>query len=105
MVRYLWRPQDTARRYDSIRSRRAALGLCKTSEKGDEMRKPCPPMEVCDCLNQCGDDPRVALGTVFPCQRYLDRPAREKAARYSLFLSLKAEFEPETRSKRKHSGA
>lgn len=29
----------------------------------------------CDCLNDCGDDPRLCTGRVQPCQWLLDRRA------------------------------
>lgn len=34
---------------------------------------------VCDCLNDCGDDPWLADGRSFPCQRRVDQQARERA--------------------------
>ncbi|WP_315128037.1 hypothetical protein [Comamonas antarctica] len=32
--------------------------------------------DICDCLDRCGDDPRIASGQASPCQHYLDRRAR-----------------------------
>lgn len=34
----------------------------------------------CDCLNFCGDDPRMAKGTVQPCSAWLATKARELEA-------------------------
>jgi len=48
----------------------------------------------CDCLNDCGDDPRIAKGTVNPCQHFKDAPELAKKARHALYLKLKAEFDP-----------
>lgn len=31
------------------------------------------PLESCDCLSDCGDDPLIAKGTVTPCQPYRTR--------------------------------
>lgn len=35
--------------------------------------------EQCDCLNQCGDDERVALFLVEPCEWRVKRAQQEKA--------------------------
>lgn len=34
--------------------------------------KPAKPLPACDCLNDCGDDPRVNRGTARPCQVYIN---------------------------------
>ena len=31
--------------------------------------------DICDCLNDCGDDARIAEGKATPCQNYIDRRA------------------------------
>lgn len=36
--------------------------------------------EPCDCLNYCGDDPRLACGEVAPCPELLARRAAEREA-------------------------
>lgn len=35
-------------------------------------------MDTCDCLNRCGDDSRVAKGTVRPCATWLNWSARAR---------------------------
>lgn len=32
--------------------------------------------DICDCLDHCGDDSRVASGQAAPCQHYIDRRVR-----------------------------
>lgn len=36
--------------------------------------------DICDCLDHCGDDSRIAEGKATPCQTELDRRARAAAA-------------------------
>ena len=31
------------------------------------------PLASCDCLSDCGDDPRIARGAATPCQSYRTR--------------------------------
>lgn len=50
-------------------------------------------MKRCDCLNDCGDDNNIRNGKAAPCQHYLDRQVRAKAARYLQYQVLKAEFD------------
>lgn len=38
-------------------------------------------MERCDCLNGCGDDPRVAKGAARKCDRYDEFRAEEERRR------------------------
>lgn len=51
----------------------AAHPLYKTSEpmatKPATAAQPLPP---CDCLNDCGDDPRIDRGKARPCQVYVN---------------------------------
>jgi hypothetical protein len=30
-----------------------------------------PNRQKCDCLNYCGDDPRIERGSVSPCEAYV----------------------------------
>ncbi len=33
---------------------------------------PSAPLPQCDCLNDCGDDPRIDRGTARPCQVHIN---------------------------------
>jgi hypothetical protein len=37
------------------------------------------PLPACDCLNDCGDDPRLDRGTAKPCQVYVNHIKRAEA--------------------------
>lgn len=59
-----------------------------------------PPMILCDCLNDCGDDSWIYENKCIPCIHFLLRPQEEKAMRFAKYLVLKAEFEPDKRKKK-----
>ena len=50
---------------------------------------PTKPLPACDCLNDCGDDPRLDRGTARPCQVYINhiKTKRLQAAAADLLAS------------------